>query len=293
MDELRRLVVTVVMVAVAPVHADPVDDQVARGEELGRQGSWTQAIDHFKAADRIAPRARHACLIGLAYARRELWAEAELFFAACHRRSAPGDPLPEWLPEAETQLAQKLAVSNAAAITIVIDPPEAAPKISVSSFAPDETFAPGTFHLAPGTHVIDVEAPGFDPGQRKIYISDATPQLIRIALHEPRERSRVPWIIIGTGVAIGLGGLAYDHFVLQPTRDLSTSAIYQWQYEQAKVDFPTQQHIALGLFTTAAVVTTIGVVLRYTVYRHRDREPVRVGALLARGTTGIAIEWAP
>jgi len=290
---VRRLLVIVAMVAVTPAHADPVDDQVARGEELGRQGAWTQAIDHFKAADRLAPRAKHACLIGLAYARRELWAEAELFFQQCHRRSTPGDPLPEWLPEAETQLAQKLALSSAAPITIVVDPPASVPKITLSSFAPDETFVPGTFHLAPGSHVIDVQAPGYDPAQRTIFVADATPQLIRIALHEPRERSRVPWLVMGTGVAIGLGALAYDHYVLQPTRDRYTSATYQWQYDQAKADFPGEQRIALGLFATAAVVASIGVVLRYTVYRHRDVEPVHVGPLVGRGTTGVAIEWAP
>jgi hypothetical protein len=292
MSKLRRLLVTVAVVAAAPVRADPVDDQVARGEELGRQGAWTQAIDHFKQADRLAPRARHACLIGLAYARRELWAEAELYFALCHRRATPADPLPPWLADAETQLGQKLAASNAAAITITVEPPEATPQISVSSFAPDERFPPRTIHLAPGTHVLTIAAPGYETERREVVVTDPKPQAIAVTLHEPRERSHVPLYVIAAGIAIALGGVAYDRFVVQPTRDRYDTAMFQWQYDQAKADFAGQQRIAIGLFAAAGVVAVTGIVLRYTVYRH-GREPVRVGAILGHGTAGIAVEWLP
>jgi hypothetical protein len=44
----------------------------ARGEALAKTGRYGEAIEAFKAADHIQPRASHACLIALAYARRDL-----------------------------------------------------------------------------------------------------------------------------------------------------------------------------------------------------------------------------
>jgi hypothetical protein len=66
-----------VIAAVARLaHADDVADLEKRGQELAKQNEYTQAIDAFKRADRLAPRAAHACMIGLAYLRREMWPQA-------------------------------------------------------------------------------------------------------------------------------------------------------------------------------------------------------------------------
>src|SRR5260221_4772999 len=139
-----------------PARADDVDDLVVQGEALAKQAEWSRAITAFKAADAQRPRAKHACLIGLAYTRRELWAEAELFLSVCRQRASTGDPLPEWIAEAEGQLAAKLAASNAAPVAIATDPASAPAVMSVSSFAPDEKFPARTIHLAPGVHVVHV-----------------------------------------------------------------------------------------------------------------------------------------
>jgi uncharacterized protein HemY len=104
--------------ATTVARADDTADLVTKGQELAKQGAWSQAITAFKQADAQQPRAQNACFIGLAYLRRELWGQAELHFAICHARAKPDDPLPEWAAEAETQLAQKLAVQNVAAVTI-------------------------------------------------------------------------------------------------------------------------------------------------------------------------------
>ena len=55
----------------SPAHAESPADLQARGEDQARQGHYTEAIDSFKAADRLEPSAAHACLIALAYVRRE------------------------------------------------------------------------------------------------------------------------------------------------------------------------------------------------------------------------------
>src|SRR5258706_9918057 len=133
---LRLALVIAVLPALA--HADVVDDLDAKGEELGKLGNWTLAIDAFKQADAQRPNTKHACLIGLAYVRRELWPQAELFFARCRGRASSSDPLPDWLADAQQQLDQKLTAANTVAVSFAIIPAIAAPQISVSSFAPDE-----------------------------------------------------------------------------------------------------------------------------------------------------------
>src|SRR5260221_8824836 len=163
-----------------PARADDVDDLVAQGEELGKQAEWSRAIDAFKAADAKRPRAKHACLIGLAYTRRELWAEAELFLSICRQRASAGDPVPDWAEDAHKQLSEKLAASNASPVTITVKPAGAISQVSVSSFAPGESFAPRTIHLAPGTHVITVTAPDFKPARRDVTIANNFPQDIVI-----------------------------------------------------------------------------------------------------------------
>src|ERR1700733_8442606 len=84
--------------------ADEVSDLEARGEQLAKSSEYTQAIAAFKAADLRRPRAVHACMIGLAYLRRELWPQAELFLASCEKRASPGDQPPGWIDAAEHQL---------------------------------------------------------------------------------------------------------------------------------------------------------------------------------------------
>ena len=88
----RTAIVVAALCAVSSiVRADEIDELVAKGQELAKQSEWTQAIDAFKQADAKRPRALHACMIGLAYTRRELWPDAELFFARCHARASASD----------------------------------------------------------------------------------------------------------------------------------------------------------------------------------------------------------
>src|ERR1043165_4727656 len=125
-------------------HADEVDDLEAKGQELAKQSEDTQAIAAFKQADARRPRAAHACMIGLAYMRREAWPQAELFLALCEKRAAPGDQPPDWTDEAEKQPRQKLSAAQIPAVTIDVSPANVGARLTVSSFAPDEVFDPQT-----------------------------------------------------------------------------------------------------------------------------------------------------
>src|SRR5688572_8864518 len=100
---ILAIVVAGLLAASGLAAADDREELQAKGEQLAKDGRFVEAIDAFKAADLIQPRASHACLIALAYTRRELWPQAELFLSVCHHRAKGGDPLPEWVPLAEQQ----------------------------------------------------------------------------------------------------------------------------------------------------------------------------------------------
>ncbi len=134
---MRILAITVAgLVTLAPLgaRADQRDD--LKGEQQAKDGRFADAIDSFKAADRIQPRASHACLIALAYTRRELWSQAQLWLSTCHTRASASDPLPDWVPLAEKQIKERLETANVAEVTIEVKPAGAKAKFTVSSFAP-------------------------------------------------------------------------------------------------------------------------------------------------------------
>jgi hypothetical protein len=277
---VRALVVLGLLASVA--RADDVADLVAQGEELAKQGEWSRAITAFKAADAKRPRAQHACLIGLAYTRREAWGEAELYLAKCRARANAGDPAPDWLEDAEHALADKLASNDVAAVTIEVDAPGA--RVHVSTFAPDEAFAPRTIHLAPGTHVISAEADDHEPAKQEITITGGAAQTAHFHLvaHARATASRarhLPRYLMIGGAALGGVGLAYDLLVLQPTRD--RLGPMQADYDANVDSFHTHQRVTIALFAGAAAAVAAGVTLRFTVYA----EPARSGAV-------VGVAWA-
>ena len=189
---MRCVLVVLCTLAVA-ARADEVDDLVAQGDALAKQSEYTQAITKFKLADAKRPRALHACMIGLAYMRREAWPQAELFFALCEKRAVVGDQPPDWIDAAQQQLASKLRAAQIPAITIEVTPPDAGARLTVSSFAPDEVFDPQTVHLAPGVHVIALTAPGYRKVSRQLTVEAAVPQTVSFVLErDPGPASVLP-----------------------------------------------------------------------------------------------------
>jgi hypothetical protein len=268
--------------------ADEADELVAKGQALAEQGEWTQAIDRFKAADAARPTAKHACLIGLAYTRRELWPQAELFFARCRNRATAAEPLPTWYAGAMAELQGKLADAGAVAVALAIDPPVANARITLSSFAADEQLEAQTIHLAPGRYVVIAEAPDFQPARREIVVVAGQPQNVMIHLDRRFRPSRVPPGLVIGGAAALAGALAFDAFVLQPARDAlaGTNAAYD-----ANLDaFRTKRAVTIGMFAGGAALVLAGVALRFTVYRHREAS-IQASAGVRDGAALFAVEW--
>jgi hypothetical protein len=280
--------VTIAVALGSAARADGVDDLVARGQELAKQAEWSQAITLFKQADAQRPRAQHACMIGLAYTRRELWAQAELYFARCHQRASDTDPLPDWLGDAEAQLAAKLAGAGIEPVSIAVEPVAAKTTISISGFEQDEVVAPGPIHLVPGRYTLDIAAPGYIAQRREIVVEPHKPQTIDIRLEAPRaqrEPSNVPWVVIGGGVALAAAGLVTDLWKVGPLRTSLETASYD-DYPKYTGSFDRWRGITVGLWATGAVVAGVGAYLLY-----RERTTLTVVPQLEPHGAGVVIEW--
>ena len=275
--------------------ADEVEDLVARGEAFGKDGEWTKAIDAFKAADAQRARAKHACLIGLAYTRRELWPQAELFLARCRQRATADDPAPDWVGDAEAALTQKLVGANAIAVTITAGPPGALAEVAISSFAPDETFSPRTIHLAPGTYTLRISAPGYMPEAREIQLGTVPAVEVAFVLHRPPTTRHVPPSPIGTAILIGGGAIAlaavgYHVLQLRTAHSDLQDSLSQAEYDQDLTVFRQRRAITIGLYAGAAATLAVGAILRFTVFRGRE-VPVEVSATVHDGGAAFALEW--
>jgi hypothetical protein len=311
---VRKLAIGAVMTAwvlVCPpgvAHADEVADLVATGEVFAKQGEWTQAISAFKQADAQQPRAKHACLIGLAYTRRELWPQAEIFFARCRARITADDPAPDWLADAERTLTEKLTTSGAAAVAIAVIPESALAQVAISAFAPDETFSPRTIHLAPGTYTITVTAPGHRTETRPIVIDGTarevpvtmtlTPTAVPVPVSVPvpvpirpaaPPASPVPRYVLIAGGAVAAVGLGYHVFALGPAHGRLSDATTHAAYEANQDAFVRARRVTVGLYATGAVIALTGLVLRYTVFR--PESPVQISGSIGSDHGNVALEW--
>jgi hypothetical protein len=277
----------------------------SEGQQLAKDGRYTEAVTAFKAADRLQPTAGHACLIALAYTRRELWPQAEVFLATCHERATAADPLPDWVPLAEKQLAERLAAIEVAAVSIKVDPADAPAQLTVSSFAPDESFGPRTIHLPTGHHTIIVTAAGFETERHELEITDKTAQDVVIKLYRPgerptakpqlvvRESSKVPILLFGAGGTLGVAGLIVHIFLYWPARkdletDSQTGNLTQYQADEGKYD--TRRLLTLGLYGASALAIGAGLVLKYTVFKHHDEAPL-VSIVPQAGGGMVSLGW--
>ncbi len=288
-----------------PARADQAAPHVTRGEQLARDGRLTDAIIAFKRADVIEPRASHACLIALAYIRRELWPQAEVFLQTCHDRATPDDPLPDWVPLADQQLTERIDRAPVARVRIVVEPASesAATQLEVSSFLPDERFSPRTIHLPLGRHLITARTPGREPVERAIDVTDKSPRSILIAFDQSavtmtREHaSVVPKVLMASGGAVLVAGVLVHVLAFKPARDKLVDATNPGMpdpalYDEYSSKFDSRRNLTMALYGAGAALALTGIVLRYTVFRDRTTESPRLTSDLGSGRVLLGVEWA-
>jgi hypothetical protein len=261
-----------------------------KGERLATERHYTEAIDAFKAADKLEPSASHSCFIALAYTRRELWPQAEIFMKRCRA----GGAVPDWVPEAEQLVTERIAAANVAPVEITVAPAGIAAQLTVSSFAPDETFAPGTtIHLPPGHHVVLATAAGYEQHQQAIDITDKSPRRLAIELSERGQHSaragapsKLPrTLLVAGGVALGAGVITYGvmgvgWYKLRQNNGANFGTKYETMYDVGRV-------ATIGLWSAGAALAITGYVLRS---RHHEDVPA-TAFVPVRGGGVLAVEW--
>lgn len=309
------LVVAGLVVGAGSSWADPRADLQAKGEQLAKDGRYGEAIDAFKAADKIQPRASHACLIALAYTRRELWPQAQLFLAMCHERAKAGDPLPDWVPLADKQIRERLASANVVEVAIEVKPAAANAKVTVSSFAPDEIFDPRTIHLPPGTHVIFAKADGYKDVQQTLVIQDKTPQRLVLDMGPPlrpmvaettttttsatttspghtdagpKRPSRLGRNLMIVGAVVGVVGIGL-HIRMAGKRSDLEQAMTDEEFDTLRGPFQDARRDTAVAYIVAGGLVVTG----YILNRRAKREAAMVGvAPLPEGGAFVALRWA-
>ncbi len=278
----------------SPAQADDADDHVARGESLAKLGEWTQAIDAFKAADARKPSATHACLIGLAYTRRELWPQAELFLARCRETATTADPAPVWVGDAETALATKIASSKAIPVTFQVGPRGAAATVVLSSFAPDEGFSPRMLHLAPGSYSIKVSAGGYEPRTETFEVIDR-PLSITVDLQPvgatSRRTNRLWRYLAYAGAGVGVaGGLAHA-FWAWPAARHARAATTNAEYEPLVETLSFRRQVTYVLYGVSAATLLTALVVRLTTGGARESGRAHIGARVDHASAMLTVEW--
>ena len=303
-SEVVRILTIVVGVAVGamPAYADERGDLQAKGEAQAKDGRFADAIESFKAADRIEPRAVHACLIALAYSRRELWPQAELFWARCQDRAKAGETLPDWIPLAEEKITSGLRAANIVQIAIEVMPATAKAQVTVSSFAPDEVFEPRTIYLPPGTHVVFVKAEGFGEAQRTVEVKPSAPQRVTIELTPvgvvteklpvtpPPPRAKKPGTVFliagGAAIALGIGAHAWMAFERGALVD-ADEANDRDAYDSHSGKFDIARIATVGLYVAGAALIVTGIVKRTST----KTESTRVSAVPLEGGGFVSVGW--
>jgi hypothetical protein len=217
-------------------------------------------------------------LIGLAYERREAYPQAEIYLAACKAGASSVDPLPEWAPEAFRVLDAALAQQKLVAVMVTATPPDA--RITVSSFPPDEEFSAQSIHLAPGKYTFTASAPGYANRTQDIELGEQ-PAVSLMLEHrvgeriEPEKASKLPWIVVGGGFALGVAGGLVQALAMAPARDklvqaeaMNNAALYaDWSPK-----FDQRRLITIGLYSAGAIAIATGLVLRATVFKSTETQ---------------------
>ncbi len=295
------VIALVASVGARSANAGTSEELVAEGKELATAGELSRAILKFKEADALQPTAEHACLIGLAYTRRELWSQAEIFFALCKRRSTSGDALPDWTDEAVKLLETKLAAPELALapIEIRVEPVVPETRVSVGGFPADEAFSPQTIHLGAGTYELTATAPGYSDARVRVTVTNNAPQVVTLMMPEPPTMIPPPppppppriWstkIWLGSGIAavfgVGLHLWASNlRSTLQDARDRGDAD--RWDRYAGR--FQVIRGTAIGLYGVAAIGLALGFV---THRRESERAPSVTANIDERGVF-VGVSW--
>jgi hypothetical protein len=318
------LALCVSLVATAEAGPDEAARLRSEGDAFARARRYEEAVAAFKKAEREEPRADHDCFIALAYRRLERWGQAEMFHARCRERvAAAGGAEPPWSAQVAEEIRAGLAKSGYARVSIAVEPAGATGAlVTVSSFAPDESFAPPrTIWLPPGKHLVEATAPDRPGGQLTVAVEVGSEQSVVVPL-EPgaapattgdttpppapatgevdvttpappapaQQRSALTWISLGAGAAAIVVGVTF-HVLALRNQDRLRDAVTDAEYRDHETAFDVERagtYIAYGVGATALA---FGAYLYFTGASREEPPPVRVGAAADGDGGAVFLEW--
>ncbi len=160
------------------------DRLMNEGMALGRAGNNLEAIRRFRAAEALLPRFQDDCNIGLAWARLQQWARAELYLSRCRERAVAEravDQLPAWVNERLREADAALGQAGWARVEVASDP--AGAKVVASAFGVDDPFvAPRTVWLPPGAQDVLATLDGRRPERVTFTVEPGVARAVRVTL---------------------------------------------------------------------------------------------------------------
>jgi len=285
-----RVLLTLIILAVTRVAAA---DAVDEGMAFASQHRFTEAIAKFKQARTEAPsRGETDCLIALAYRRLERWGQAKLFLSRCQTVAREID----WLPQLVADIDAGIAHAQLVAVSLSTEPRDVT--IGVGSFAPDETFAPQTIYLAPGTDVVTIAAAGYKTERIPIELvppsqhvdvklsrlepptptARSVPLSIAVAPEQAPRRHPEIYFFSGAAAAVAVGVTA--HILAAGTANDASRSVTTWQNDRGRFD--VERDIAYASYGVAAVSAAVAVWLSA---RGRDQWIAPTGTSVAWGMT--------
>ena len=304
-----------VVMGSAAADPDPADAARQQGEQLAKAGRFSEAIAAFKDSNAKKPRATNYCLIGLAYTRIERWPQAEIMIDRCKTNASAADPTPTWLPALEQELAKRLASVGVAPVAIVVEPASAKAEVTVSSFAPDEAFAPRTIHLPTGSHVVTVTAPGFERAQVTVEVASTEKQTVTVTLkppgsekprdvvmapHQPQppapaptESSVLPTVLMASGGTLIAAGIVYHATAFRTAAtnlaDATDSTPDPRLYDQWSHRFDVRREWLIGIYAAGAITAGVGAYLHFTAKKTESLPQVSIVPLDGGGM--VSVGW--
>lgn len=296
-SRLAAPVLLAVLTLGTAAHAEPTDLERARtlfdeAGELERKGDWAAAQDRLRAALRIreTPHLRYALGWALENSARLIDARTEYEVAL---RLAQRGGVEEVSRLASTRIAEvdrkiplvQIRVRGALAkdTHVLVDGREVTVHGDV-----------GTLPVDPGTRIVRVERSGKSPSEESVSVQQGVFKVVEIAgdegvaldgglpvVADTRQRTALPWVLIGTGGALALGGAL---LFVSSSSDVSTrdESMRQWCDATA----------CIGGTTATRPETGEAASLRRDAYDAASRGNTKqiVGAVLGGvGIAGIAV----
>ncbi len=271
------------------------------GISSAERGDFHGAIRLFKRASATENLPKYDCNIGLAYSQLKSWARAMTFLERCAREWEGDTEIPSWVPSEIEKIRSRLDENNHQLVHINFQ----AKRVSLSWFAPDETFrTPLTVWAPMGEHVVRWERGNTTAKQKIVIENDAVQVNLPTDFYEAESKpietkfiftqpKQSGWSSNGTTWALTVSGLMLGSSIASYAVTRSYAAEAATTTSQSQYD-ALDRRIVIGNAVTATTVTIGAVSLGVAMWLHRKNhksERLPVASIGKRHAT-LGMRWS-